>query len=156
MSDSSAPSSPPPEPPPAPSAAPPIEASALPESTGLAPNIAAFLASFFSIVGGIVFLVLEKKDQFVRFYAMQSVILGGTAIAVSIALQILTVIVHLIPFVGSVLGALFGLVGMVVGLAFLAAWLVSAFKAFSGKEWEIPYLGKIARTQLAKSTPTVP
>jgi len=156
MSDSSAPSSPPPEPPPAPAATVPAVAPATPDTTGLPPHIAAFLASLLSFVGGIVFLVLEKTDQFVRFYAMQSVILGGAFIAISIALQILAAILHLIPLLGTLLGVLFWLVGAVVGLAFLAAWFLSSVKAWSGKEWEIPYLGKIAREQLARYTPTAP
>ena len=28
-------------------------------------------------MGGLIFYILEKHDQFVRFYAMQSIIFGG-------------------------------------------------------------------------------
>jgi len=170
MSDPTVPSSLPPEPASNPAATPPLPpSSAAPStapdpaaaqptaaSTGLAPNIAAGLACIFSIVGGIVFLILEKKDQFVRFYAMQALILGGASIAFSIALQIVSFILIHIPFVGRLIAILLGLLGMVVGLAFFAVWIVTILKAFSGKEWEIPYIGKIAREQLAKITPVTP
>ena len=56
-----------------------------PEGTGLQPNLAACLACLFSILGGIAFLVLEKKNAYVRFYAMQSAILGGLWVVVCVA-----------------------------------------------------------------------
>ncbi len=115
------------------------------------PHLAAALASFFLLIGGIIFLVIEKKDQYVRFYAMQSVFLGGLYIALSIGLSIAFAILHGVPLVGTLLM----LVGLVVRLAIFLAWVMLVFKAFSGKEWEIPYLGKLARQQLAR-TPTAP
>ncbi|MEI9894434.1 MAG: hypothetical protein WDN28_11265 [Chthoniobacter sp.] len=121
------------------------------EGSGLQPHLAAALASFFLLIGGIIFLVIEKKDQYVRFYAMQSVFLGGLYIALSIGLSIAFAILHGVPLVGTLLM----LVGLVVRLAIFLAWVMLVFKAFSGKEWEIPYLGKLARQQLAR-TPTAP
>jgi uncharacterized membrane protein len=170
MSDPTVPPSPSPEPAPGPGAPPPpvppqsaaqsatAELAGTPPAasdTGLAPNVAAGLACFFSIIGGIVFLLIEKKDKFVRFYAMQSLILGGGSIAFSLALRILEWILHFVPFVGGLMGVLLGLLGMLVGLAFFVVWIVTIIQALSGKEWEIPYIGKIARQQLAKM-PTAP
>jgi uncharacterized membrane protein len=156
MSDPTAPSSLPPESNPAPAAgAPPVppQPAAGPAATsGLAPNIAAALASFFTLIGGIVFLVLEKKDKFVRFYAMQSVFLGGAWIALSIGLAIVFVMLHGIPLIGT----LIWLASIVVRLAFLCVWAFAVYKAFNNKEWEIPYLGKLARQQLAKMESTTP
>jgi len=51
-------------------------ATARPTSTGLPSNVAAALACF-PLIGGIIFYVLEKRDGFVRFYAMQSIIFGA-------------------------------------------------------------------------------
>ena len=89
----------------------------------------------------IVFLVLEKKNAYVRFYAMQSTILGGLWVVISIAFAIVYAII------GSIfgLGLLLGLIMKLTYLGFLVLTLFTAFKAFSNKEWEIPYLGKIAR-----------
>lgn len=140
-------------PPPPPAASPNATGS---EFTGLAPNIAAGFACLFSIVGGIVILVLEKKDPFVRFWAMQSVFLGGVAMASSMAARIMDSIFRLIPVLGHLLIAITGLALDVLSFAVLIAYIISLVKAFSGQEWEIPILGKFARAQLAKMTPPVP
>ncbi|HEY3901838.1 MAG TPA: DUF4870 domain-containing protein [Chthoniobacter sp.] len=153
MSDPAAPSSVPPEQPGA-SAATPEPPVISVETTGLPSNLAACLACIFSLVGGIVFLVLEKKDKFVRFHAMQAVVLGGVAVVFYVALEFISWIVSHIAFLGGLLVLLLNLVGMLVGLAYVALIVVTAVKAFAGKEWEIPYLGKIARDQLAGRVPT--
>jgi uncharacterized membrane protein len=119
-----------------------------PSSTGLAPNVAAGLAAVFTLLGGIIFILLEKRDQFVRFWAMQSIFFGGSWFAFSIISAILGTIL------GKILGLLailWGLFSLLVNLAFLAIWVITLIQSFSGKEWEIPVLGKLARQQLAKS-----
>lgn len=119
-----------------------------PVTSGLAPNIAAGVACLFSIVGGIVFLVLETKDKFVRFWAMQSVFLGGLALAVAMVIRIAHLVFEFIPWVGRILNAVLGLANMLFGLAWLIVYIICVVKAFSGQEWEIPWLGKLARKQL--------
>lgn len=112
------------------------------------------LACIFPLVGGIAFLVLEKKDKFVRFYAMQSLIFFAAGFVLSIALQIVIAIFAHLPFIGWLVALLLGILGTILGLVMLAVWVMTIFQAFSGKEWEIPYLGKIARQQLAKMPAT--
>src|SRR6188768_739731 len=68
-------------------------------STGLPTNVAAALACI-PLIGGIIFYILEKHDQFVRFYAMQSIIFGGVWFLFSLASAILQWIVSVIPFAG--------------------------------------------------------
>ena len=121
------------------------------ETTGLAPNIAAGIACLFTIVGGIVCLVLEKKDKFVRFWAMQSLFLGGLALAVSIVTKVATLVFHFIPWVGTLLIVVIGLANLVFGIGWFVLYVITLVKAFSGQEWEIPYLGKLARKQLAQT-----
>jgi uncharacterized membrane protein len=119
-------------------------------TTGLAPNVAAGLACLFTIVGGVVFLVLEKKNQFVRFWAMQAVFLGGLILGVSIVVRLANAIFGLIPILGKLLIVVLGVGNMVFGLAWLIAYVLAVVKAFTNQEWEIPWLGKLARQQLAK------
>jgi uncharacterized membrane protein len=126
----------------------PAPSTASPSATGLAPNIAAGLACLFSIVGGVVFLFLEKKDKFVRYWAMQSAFLGGLAIAVSIFVRVAHFIFDLIPWIGKVLIFITGAANLAFGLASLVVYIISVVKAFSGQEWEIPWLGPIARKKL--------
>ena len=146
-------------PPPAPSSDPnPAESAPLlaaDEGTTLDPNIAAALCAALPLVGGIVFLVLEKRNAFVRFWAMQSVFFGAFFMGVSILIKIAIFILAFIP----ILGWLVGLLLLLALFAFLAGccivWVISIIKAFSNKEWEIPYLGKLARKQLAAGQPPV-
>ena len=116
--------------------------------TELQPNLAAALACFFSVLGGIVFLVLEKKNKFVRFYAMQSLLFGAAWFALVIAIQIMIIILGKIPFLGGLFRAIFGLAALLLGLVFLAVWIITMINAFKNKEWEIPYIGPFARKQL--------
>lgn len=107
-------------------------------STGLAPNVAAALSYLFGIVTGVIFFVLEKDNRFVRFHAMQSIVVSAAFIILGIVLSIFS----MIPILGWILGAL---ASMVVGIVALILWLVLMFKAFQGQEWEVPVLGKYAR-----------
>ena len=103
-----------------------------PESggSGLAPNIAAGVAALLPPVTGFVFLALEKKDPFVRVWAMQSVFFGCVALAFQIVMEVLGKILIHIPILGRVVAVLLGLVGMVVGLGFLILWIITLVKAF--------------------------
>ena len=65
-----------PIPPPAPAAVPEPQLGGDSTSTGLPSNVAAAIACI-PLIGGIIFYILEKRDSFVRFYAMQSIIFGG-------------------------------------------------------------------------------
>jgi uncharacterized membrane protein len=127
----------------------------LPEAsgTGLQPQVAAGLACIFLLLGGIVFLILEKKDKFVRFYAMQSVFLGGAGLALSIFLQIAGAILRLIPILGKIILFLLSIGSALAGIGLLALWVILIVKAFSHQEWEIPFLGPLARKQLESGKP---
>ena len=142
-------STPPPVPTPEPK---PIEAAApasIADGTGLAPNIAAAICAALPLIGGIIFLVLEKKNAFVRFWAMQSVIFGGVLVGVSVALQIASFILVHIPILGWLILLLLWIASMALWLGSLVVWVITIIKAFSNVEWEIPFLGKLARKQLA-------
>jgi uncharacterized membrane protein len=117
------------------------------ETTGLPRNIAAALATIFTLIGGVVFLVLERKDLFVRFYAVQSILLGAIACLVSVAVAVVNFIFSHVPLIGGLLNSVFSIVILAFWLLWLVVYIVAIVKAFMGKEWEIPYLGKLARKQ---------
>ena len=119
------------------------------EAPGLPPNGAACLACVFPLVGGLVFLSIEKKNAFVRYYAMQSVYFGGASFVAYVVLHIVRWIMAKVPFVGSLLNMILSTVWVFVALLWVAVYLILIFKSISGKEWEIPYLGALARRQLA-------
>src|SRR5947207_12280613 len=84
-------------------------------TTGLPSNVAAALACI-PLIGGLVFYILEKHDQFVRFYAMQSIIFGGVWCLFNLASWILHVIFAVIPFAASVLAGFWLFVSSLVHL----------------------------------------
>src|SRR5882762_4350706 len=133
---------PPPVPPPA------ANPSSDPSSMDLPPNIAAAIACI-PLVGGIIFYILEKRNGFVRFYAMQSIIFGGAWVLFNIASAVVHAVVGAIPGVGPILVFLWAVIAALVHLAFLVVFIVAVVKAFSGVRWDIPYVGPMARKQVA-------
>src|SRR5216110_3426813 len=100
-------------PPPAPVSPVPAPSIGNTTSTGLPTNVAAALACI-PLVGGLVFYIWEKHDQFVRFYAMQSIIFGGVWFLFNLASWILHVIFAAIPFAGWALVGLWLFVSAIV------------------------------------------
>ena len=82
---------------------------------------------------------------------MQSVFFGGALVVVSILLQIVTIILVSVPIIGWLLALVLWLAGVLFGVGALVLWMVMIFRAFSREEWEVPYLGKLARRQLASA-----
>jgi uncharacterized membrane protein len=136
------------QPPPVPSPGP--EPSADPSSTDLPPNIAAAIACI-PLVGGIIFYLLEKRNSFVRFYAMQSIIFGGAWFLFNIASAVVHAVVGAIPGVGPILVFLWAVIAALVHLAFLVVFIIAVVKAFTGVRWDIPYVGPMARKQVEGS-----
>lgn len=97
-------------------------------STGLKKETAAALSYAIGPLTGILMLLLEK-DSFVRFHAMQSIVVFGVLIVLQWVLSatvILSVLVPLTTIVGFVL------------------WLVLMYKASQGERFSVPVLGKYA------------
>src|ERR1700676_2021041 len=135
-------------PPPAPSPGP--APSSDPSSMDLPTHVAAAIACI-PLVGGIIFYLLEKRNSFVRFYAMQSIIFGGAWFLFNIASAVVHAVVGAIPGVGPILVFLWAVIAALVHLAFLVVFIVAVVKAFSGVRWDIPYVGPMARKQVAGS-----
>ena len=133
-------------PPPSSSPAP----SGNPTSTGLPSNVAAALACI-PLVGGLIFYILEKHDQFVRFYAMQSIIFGGAWFLFNIVSMILHKIFWVLPVIwGRFWPALWAFLSFVVQLGLFVIMIIAMVKAFTGVRWDIPFVGPIARKQMGE------
>ena len=104
--------------------------------TGLDSNLAGALAYLMGFITGIIFLLVEKEDKFVRFHAMQSIIVFG-------AVFIAATVINIIPILGQ-------LISVLISLGSVVLWVMLMVKAYQGEEWEVPYLGKIAREQVQK------
>ena len=116
-------------------------------TTGLPSNVAAALACI-PLIGGLIFYILEKRDSFVRFYAMQSIIFGAAWLLFDIVSKIVSAVFSSIPGVGGLFAVLWGLAWALVTIAFLVVFIITVIKAFTGVRWDIPYLGPMARKQV--------
>src|SRR5467141_1755278 len=116
-------------------------------STGLPSNVAAAIACI-PLIGGIIFYILEKRDSFVRFYAMQSIIFGCAWFLFNIVSAVVHVVFGAIPGIGGILVFFWAIIAALVQIAFLVVWIVATIKAFTNVRWEIPYVGPIARRQV--------
>lgn len=117
-------------------------------SAGLTSNVAGALAYVLGLITGILFLVLEpyKRDRFVRFHAMQSILYCAAAIVFRIAWSILVNI--MIDISGWAVMVLVP-VGLIISLGFFLFWLFLMFQAYNQREFRIPIIGAIAAKQLA-------
>jgi uncharacterized membrane protein len=100
------------------------------------------------LIGGIIFYILEKHDSFVRFYAMQSIILGGALLLFWIAAAVVTGVFAAIPGIGGILVFFWTIIVAIIKIGFVVIWIVATIKAFTNVRWEIPYIGPIARKQM--------
>ena len=116
-------------------------------STGLPSNVAAAIACI-PLIGGIIFYILEKRDSFVRFYAMQSIIFGCAWFLFNIVSAVVHAVFGAIPGIGGILVFFWAIIAALVHLAFLVVMIIAIVKAFTGVRWDIPYVGPIARRQV--------
>lgn len=103
--------------------------------TGLKKETAAALAVLLgpTLIVPVLFILLEK-DEFVKFWAFQAIVVNLTLMILNWVL-ILTVFLALATPLVFVLG--------------LVLWLFMTYKAWQGEKWEVPFLGKFA-VQLMK------
>lgn len=99
-------------------------------------NMLGAVAYLLGFITGIVLLLVEKKSKFVRFHAMQSIMLFGGLFIINLALGF-------VPVVGW-------LVGFVLSLVAFVMWLMLMWKAFNGEMYKVPYVGEMAEKQVAK------
>lgn len=100
-------------------------------ASGLDANLAAALAYALGWVSGLVFLVLEPENRFVRFHALQSVIVFG-------ALSLAWMIALSIPVLGWIVAFL------VIPPLSAVLWLILMYKAYQGERFKVPAAGDMA------------
>jgi uncharacterized membrane protein len=97
---------------------------------GLEENVAGLLCYVLGWVSGVVFLIIEPKNKFVRYHAIQSIIVFGV-------ISIASAIFSPIPYAGVVIGTLLGI------LAFIL-WIILMVKAYQGKKYKLAVSGNLA------------
>lgn len=104
-------------------------------TTGLKKETAGALAYVLGPITGVIFLVLEK-DPYVRFHAMQSIVVFVGLFVLQWILGLTLILLPLVPLVGII--------------SFIL-WLILIYKAWQGSEWEVPFFGKFARNLARKA-----
>jgi len=99
-------------------------------SVGMQENIAAMLSYLLGFITGLVFFLLEKENQFVRFHAMQSIIVFGS-------LWIVGTVIGVIPILGWAIAGILGFVGLIL-------WIILMVKAYQGEKYKLPWAGNLA------------
>jgi uncharacterized membrane protein len=126
---------------PLPGEAPESVKDATPSSTGLDPNFAAALSYLAGPFSGILILLVERSNRYVRFHAWQAVLgLGGLGLlaAGTLLFSFLTLLIS--PLLFTVMYRL----SEIVALVWVAAWLWCLVKAFTGHAWKMPVAGRRA------------
>lgn len=106
-------------------------------TTGLKKETSAALATLLgpTLVVPVLFILLEK-DEFVRFWAFQSIVVYLALFILNWVFVLTIFLVFLTPLV-FVLG--------------VVLWLIMTYKAWQGQKWEVPFLGKFASGLMKKS-----
>ena len=81
-------------------------------------------------VSGIVFIVLERESNFVKFHAVQSIIIFGVLSLVSASLG-------WIPILGLI-------IRIVIGILAFVLWIMLMVKASRGERYKIKWAGDYA------------
>ncbi|WP_026907284.1 DUF4870 domain-containing protein [Paucisalibacillus globulus] len=105
-------------------------------SSGIEENVAGLLCYLLGFVTGLIFLLIEKDNHFVRFHALQSIIVFA-------ALFVLNIVIGLIPLLGFAITALLAPLSLVL-------WIVLMIQAYQGKLFKLPMIGDIVEVQLEK------
>jgi uncharacterized membrane protein len=103
----------------------------------LSPNLAGLLCYLGGWISGIIFLVLEEKNKFIRFHAAQSIIVFGV-------LNLASILFGWMPRIG----------GMISGLTFafgIVFWVILMVKAYQGELYKLPVVGDIAEMLASKT-----
>ena len=119
----------------------PAEGAGKPEaetSVGMSANTAGLLCYVAGWITGIVFLVIEKKSQFVKFHAWQSIMTFGV-------LFVVYLILFHIPIIGWI-------IGWIIGILSFGLWIALMVQAGTGKMWKLPWVGNWAEKRASKAS----
>jgi uncharacterized membrane protein len=105
-------------------------------STGLRENVAGLLCYVLGWVSGIVLLLIEPDNTFVRFHAIQSIYVFGT-------LTVAGIILGWIPFIGVFFSWIISIVTFIL-------WIVLMVKAYQGTRYKVAWAGDLAERRAGR------
>jgi len=105
-------------------------------------NLAGALA-YLTFIPAILFLVQEpyKRNRFVRFHSVQSVLFWALAALLALAIRVAAIVLLMIPVAGPLLLVL---TIVIAALGLFLTWLVLLVKALFGEWFKLSILGDVA------------
>ncbi len=103
---------------------------------GIDENVEGLLCYVLGFITGIVFLLLEKENKFVRFHAMQSLV-------TFLGLFVIVTVIGWVPIIGWLIALLARPLGLIL-------WLLLMYKAYNGEIFKLPVVGDFAENQVSK------
>ena len=128
-------------------------------SLGLESNMGAmlcYIANFLCCLGlvlAVVFLFTEKENRFVKFHAVQSLLLAGVQIAFGIVLGILGLILGMVldmVHMGWISFFLMWGIRLILFAIFLVIWIIAGIKAYGNQTYKLPLIGDWAANMVNK------
>lgn len=120
-------------------------------STGLDPGLGGLLAYLVPPISGLVLVLLEKRDEVIRWHAAQSIVFGIGLFVIGVVCQAgFIALVMLTAFAAEVGGYepvgffLFPLLWAGYLLVGVALWVVCLVKGASGGAWRFPGVADLA------------
>lgn len=105
---------------------------------GMPQNKAAGISYLFRWISGLVFIIKEPYNPFVRFHAMQSLMFfGGLNLIMIVLLATIFLSIPVVSFIAIILWILLETVRFF-------AWIVMTVKGFRGKYFRLPFIGRLA------------
>jgi uncharacterized membrane protein len=120
---------------------------------GLDGNVAAALGYPIGIVA-LISLIMEKENRFVKFHALQSILLHVGFWVVLIAAWFIGIVLAIggaaasaatdSGALGGLFGSLFGLLMFALFVAYVGALIFAAVKSYGGNMFKLPVIGNMA------------
>jgi uncharacterized membrane protein len=98
-------------------------------STGLQENVAALLCYVLGWVTGLIFFLIEPNNKFIRFHAMQSIIVFGI-------FTLLSIIFNWFPF--------WYILWPIISILAFILWVILIVKAYQWVYFKLPLVGDLA------------
>lgn len=104
-------------------------------------NLVAALSYLVFFITGIVVLLVEDKDRFIRFHAMQSTVVFGGLFGFNILIGLILRPLGFLNILGN-------LISVLIALVVIFVWLVSMVTAYQGQMIKWPIAGDFAEKKI--------
>lgn len=101
-------------------------------------NTVAAVSYLLFFITGVVILLVEKDDRFVRFHAMQSTIVFGGLFVINFVLGLLLAPIDLLA----------SIVNTLIWIVIVIVWFSSIIRAYRGQMFKWPIAGDFAEKQV--------